>query len=286
MGEIPVLTFSMTAGESLVVARYHAVKLSSGTIIKGTAGARCIGIVQDAPASGEIGQVMGLGLSKAVYGGSVTSNDALASDSTGKLVTATGSDSIVAVALEDGSNNEEHYVFMFPQTPGAFPAGVQGDILYYNGSSWVVLAPGTENQLFKTGGAGKNPAWANAKGKSIFCLGCDLASIADGDILTDWTPGYAGKIVGFSAAVETAATTGSKASTLHPEIGSTPTTGGEIALTSANMTPKGKTVDASAITADNEFGDTDTISIVAASTTTFIEGRVSLVLVLEETVTA
>ena len=83
-----------------------------------------------------------------------------------------------------------------------------------------------------------------------------------------------------------AATTGSKASTLHPEIGSTPVTGGSLALTSANMTPLGHGVDASAITAANTFTASDAISIVAASTTTFIEGEVTLVLVVEPVVTA
>jgi hypothetical protein len=36
----------------------------------------------------------------------------------------------------------------------------QGDILYYNGTSWVRLAAGTANQFLQTKGAAANPVWA------------------------------------------------------------------------------------------------------------------------------
>jgi hypothetical protein len=55
----------------------------------------------------------------------------------------------------------------------------QGDILYFNGSNWVRLAPGTADQSLRTGGAGANPAWEavdNATDLSI-------ASQTTGDIL-------------------------------------------------------------------------------------------------------
>jgi hypothetical protein len=38
----------------------------------------------------------------------------------------------------------------------------QGDILYRNSSSWVVLAPGTNGQALVTGGASANPSWGTA----------------------------------------------------------------------------------------------------------------------------
>lgn len=40
----------------------------------------------------------------------------------------------------------------------------QGDILYYNGSAIVDLAPGTSGQFLKTQGAGANPVWDTASG--------------------------------------------------------------------------------------------------------------------------
>lgn len=38
-------------------------------------------------------------------------------------------------------------------------SAAQGDILYYNGSAWVNLAPGTSGNFLKTQGAGANPIW-------------------------------------------------------------------------------------------------------------------------------
>lgn len=37
---------------------------------------------------------------------------------------------------------------------------VQGDIMYFNGTDWVRLAPGTANQILKTNGGSANPEWA------------------------------------------------------------------------------------------------------------------------------
>jgi hypothetical protein len=37
---------------------------------------------------------------------------------------------------------------------------VQGNVLYYNGASWVLLAPGTSGYMLQTQGASANPQWA------------------------------------------------------------------------------------------------------------------------------
>jgi hypothetical protein len=49
---------------------------------------------------------------------------------------------------------------------GSIPSGVQGNILYHNGSSWVVLAPGTSGHVLKTQGAAADPIWAAESGGS------------------------------------------------------------------------------------------------------------------------
>ena len=113
-----------------------------------------------------------------------------------------------------------------------------------------------------------------------------LATLADGDILTTYTPGYKFKLLSISFAVHTAVTTASKASSLNIEIGTTNTTGGVVALTSANCTPIGVLVAGSAITAANTGGASDTISIEAASTTTFIEGGGYILIKLQNMDTA
>jgi len=41
---------------------------------------------------------------------------------------------------------------------------VQGDILYFDGTNWVVLHPGTSGQFLQTQGGGANPLWATSGG--------------------------------------------------------------------------------------------------------------------------
>lgn len=47
----------------------------------------------------------------------------------------------------------------------------QGTILYYNGTDWVVLTPGTSGFFLKTQGAASNPVWATTAGSSATHIG-------------------------------------------------------------------------------------------------------------------
>jgi len=47
---------------------------------------------------------------------------------------------------------------LFIADPGS---EAQGDLLYYNGSTWVLLAPGSAGQVLATQGAGANPHWVS-----------------------------------------------------------------------------------------------------------------------------
>jgi len=104
-----------------------------------------------------------------------------------------------------------------------------------------------------------------------------LADVTDADVITTWTPGFAGRIIDMDFVVGDAVTTGSKLSTLNAEIGTTNLTGGTIALTSANCV-HAAVIAAAAITAANHFGATDTVSIEGSSTTAFSEGNGTLVI--------
>ena len=46
----------------------------------------------------------------------------------------------------------------------ALGSDAQGDIMYYNGTNYVRLAPGTDGQFLKTQGSSANPAWADSSG--------------------------------------------------------------------------------------------------------------------------
>jgi hypothetical protein len=108
-----------------------------------------------------------------------------------------------------------------------------------------------------------------------------LANVSAADLLTTFTPGFAGRIVDWQFVVTTPVTTAAKAATLNLEVGATNVTGGTIALTSANCTPLGAIVaKGAAFTAGTTFGAADTISVEAASVTAFVEGAGVLIIKL------
>jgi hypothetical protein len=108
-----------------------------------------------------------------------------------------------------------------------------------------------------------------------------LSKHANGSIAARFTPGFAGRIKKLSAYVIDPVTTGAKLGTFTPAIGGVATTGGALALTSANCTPVGAKVDGSAVTAGYDFADTDEITLVASAVTAFVEGQVVAELYLE-----
>jgi hypothetical protein len=111
-----------------------------------------------------------------------------------------------------------------------------------------------------------------------------LSKHTNGSIAARFTPGFKGTIRKITASVTDPATTGSKLATFTPAIATVATTGGALALTSANCTPVGAKVDGSSITALNAFGATDEITIAASSVTAFVEGQVVIYLFLDPAV--
>lgn len=58
-----------------------------------------------------------------------------------------------------------YYERLRDQIKGAIlPNAAQGSILYRNATDWVVLLPGTTNQVLKTKGANENPVWEDESG--------------------------------------------------------------------------------------------------------------------------
>lgn len=115
-----------------------------------------------------------------------------------------------------------------------------------------------------------------------------LAGITAADQVAKVIPGFTGKLIKTQALVVTAATTGSKAATLTPQINvsggaDAPVTGGVLALTSANMTPAGAVVAGTAVTAGNTFGASDGISLLGSAVTTFVEGAAMIILTIQAT---
>jgi hypothetical protein len=142
-------------------------------------------------------------------------------------------------------------------------------------------AVATAVALTDSSGGTASQTLAATAGVSTLTLPILNANIADGDLVTTYTPGYKFKLLALDYIVGEPVTTAAKLSTLNAEIGTTNVTGGTVALTSAACTPLGAVVAGAAITAANTGSATDTISIEAASTTTFIEGDGSIVLTIQ-----
>lgn len=238
--EQPLFTLSRLTAADLSTKQFYAVKETSSGLNLCGAGDQGIGILQNDPTSGTVASVMTAGMSKAVYGASVTKGQSLMSDASGKLIPQTGNSPVLAIALDTGSLDEIRSVLL-------------------------------------TSGPGSGVAASY----SILSFPITLANVANGDVVTDIVPGFAGVVVSAQFVVTTAATTAAKATTLNLEINATNVTGGVIALTSANCTPLGHRVAGTAVTAANTFGATDTLSVEAASTTAFVEGEGVLLITLK-----
>jgi hypothetical protein len=123
----------------------------------------------------------------------------------------------------------------------------------------------------------KNAASLNLEAVVTLTFHIELAAITGaGDVVTGYTPGFAGEILSVAFVVDNPVTTAAKAASLNLEIGTTNVTGGVVALTSANCTPNGAVVAGTAVTAANVFDADDTISVEAASVTAFAEGSGTL----------
>lgn len=121
---------------------------------------------------------------------------------------------------------------------------------------------------------------AGARTNSILSIPIKLAKVANGDVVTNYAPGFAGAIKKVSFVVTDPVTTAGKAATINLEINTVDVTGGVLSLTSANCTPLGAVVNGTAITGNNVFTATDTISVEASSVTAFAEGEGVLLIVL------
>lgn len=235
---------SLPVAADYSAAQYKVVDLNSSgqAVIVSAAGQACIGVLQDDPtAAGQAGRVRIRGSSKVIAGGAITKGTWLTTDSSARVVTKTANDACTVGVAVSSCSNAGEYVE-------------------------VLLMPGADNAAYH--------------GK-VLSIPVTLANVADGDVVTNYTPGFAGTIEKFSFLVTSAVTTGSKGTTLNLEIGSTNLTGGVLTLTSAAATPLGKVIDATAITAANVFSATDTISVEASSTTAFSEGAGVLLIVLK-----
>jgi hypothetical protein len=104
---------------------------------------------------------------------------------TGGTITSTGTIGLATIANNDllanisGSTAAPSATTLTAFIDSAI-GSTQGDVLYRNASSWVVLAPGTSGQFLETQGAAANPQWASGNSGTV-------TSVATGSGLTGGT---------------------------------------------------------------------------------------------------
>ena len=291
--EIPVFDIGMFKTVSdLTLKQFHAVKLgTTGYLEVCGAGEASIGILKDnnlgTAAQPIASQVAVIGVHNAIYGAAVSSYlAALTPDASGHLITATTGDVVVAYALETGTTNDIRPVMVLPRMQaGTLPTGAQGEVVYKGASAWAALAVGTDHQFLMTQGAAANPKWSNVFGAYTLSIPINLASVtAAMDIVTDYTLGFIGTIMAVDVVTNIPATTSGKSFNLVVDIGSTPTTGGIVAVTKAAVDTMGKVVAGSAITGANTFIANSTISLRAETVTAFAEGSATALIHIKPTV--
>lgn len=153
----------------------------------------------------------------------------------------------------------------------------------YSTADRTVAAPTAAAITDNTTGSAGSTAAAGA-GVSTVVFYVDAADLANGDVLTTWTPGYKFKVLAFDAFCAKPVTTGAKAATLNLEIGTTDLTGGVISLSGTYA--QGAAQAGTAVTAANTGSNSATISVEASSVTTFVEGAFWLVVKIQNMDTA
>lgn len=123
--ELPIMQLSLPAGANLSEKQFYAVKLNaSGAIVLAGAGESGVGVLQDAPAAGEVGTVGVLGIFKAKAGGSITAGNNVTPDGSGLFVNASGSDAIWGMAMTSADSGDIFPVLMVCRTSTGTNSGV------------------------------------------------------------------------------------------------------------------------------------------------------------------
>lgn len=191
--------------------------------------------------------------------------------------------------LSDGTDFGHFQVVSIPSA-----TSIELKFLGYNGDASPTAVIGTGGTVSPSGtqpalaaplpntitdNSGGSASDTIAAGVGIYTLAIPLSSLATGlstsalDLLTNYTPGYAFKLLAFDW-VTTIAGTGSGASQVfNLEIGSTNVTGGVLTVTLGSTATVGSITNGTAITAANVGTSTDTISLeMAGGGTVFTAG--------------
>jgi hypothetical protein len=97
------------AGVDLSANQFYCVKQSTSTdrmvILANSGGEAIRGVLQNKPKASQATNICTLGITKAIIGATVATGVRLMTDASAKLITATGTNHCVAIAMEAGATN-------------------------------------------------------------------------------------------------------------------------------------------------------------------------------------
>ena len=200
------------------------------------------------------------------------------------------------IYVSDGTNSGHFSVLTLPSSTSVtlqwldYPGDSAGTTVIASGAKVspsgtlpVLAAPLPTALTDNSTGTASNTIAAGA-GIQTLAFYIQATAIANGDLLTEYVPGYKFKILKFDARCAVPVTTGAKASTLNLEINTTNLTGGAISL--AGTYAIGAAQAGTAVTANNTGSATDSFSIEASATTAFLEGAFWLLVSIQNMDTA
>ncbi len=116
--EVPLQNITLEAAADLTTKQYYAVKVdANGKAALAGAGELAVGVLQNVPAAGQAATIMVSGVTKAIYGATVTAGNKLMVNADGKFVpyAAPGAgvtNHAVAIALESGAADVEGTILL------------------------------------------------------------------------------------------------------------------------------------------------------------------------------
>lgn len=160
--------------------------LADGNVIVGDAG----GVASSVNPSGDV-DVSNTGVfsiaSGVIIDADVKSDAAIAFSKLASLTSGNilvGSAGNVPTSVNPSGDADVSATGAFTVTDLTIASEAQGDVLYFNGTNWVRLAPGTSGEFLKTLGAAANPAWGTPTAPALTFVSDTTASAATNVDLT------------------------------------------------------------------------------------------------------
>ena len=101
-------SISLVAAASLVAAQYRCVKLNTSgqMVLAGASDLAQIGVLQEKPDTGQVGNVQVDGITKAKAGAAIVAGDRLTTDAAGAFIPAVATKQVLGIAMTSAASGD------------------------------------------------------------------------------------------------------------------------------------------------------------------------------------